>query len=51
MSDIQKNELFEDAQSENANVENEQNALQDTQEKKDDIILEVDDLQKHFVLC
>ena len=50
MSDIQKNELFEDAQSENANVENEQNALQDTQEKKDDIILEVDDLQKHFVL-
>lgn len=50
MSDIQKNELFDDAQSENANVENEQNALQDTQEKKDDIILEVDDLQKHFVL-
>lgn len=50
MSDIQKNELFEDAQSENASVENEQNALQDTQEKKDDIILEVDDLQKHFVL-
>ena len=29
MSDIQKNELFEDAQSEqNASVENEQNALQ-----------------------
>ena len=51
MSDIQKNELFEDAQSEqNASVENEQNALQNTQEKKDDIILEVDDLQKHFVL-
>lgn len=50
MSDIQKNELFDDAQSENANVENEQNALQDTQENKDDIILEVDDLQKHFVL-
>lgn len=50
MSDIQKNELFEDAQSENANVENEQTALQNTQEKKDDIILEVDDLQKHFVL-
>lgn len=51
MSAIQKNELFEDAQSEqNASVENEQNALQNTQEKKDDVILEVDDLQKHFVL-
>ena len=51
MSDIQKNELLEAAQSEqNASVENEQNALQNTQEKKDDIILEVDDLQKHFVL-
>ncbi len=56
MSDIQKNELFEDVENaENANVESvddtsEQTALQDVQDKKDDIILEVDDLQKHFVL-
>lgn len=56
MSDIQKNELFEDVENaENANVESvddtsEQTALQNVQDKKDDIILEVDDLQKHFVL-